>query len=124
MSPSPTNLPTWWNETLDAESLDVRVESLNVKLVQFVVRAAQVHAVMFGTPLVITSGNDGKHVPGSAHGKNAAVDLRSHDIDAGSQMVFAMVLISLGNRSGVAVYDERAARSPHWHCEDADMVGA
>lgn len=124
MTNGTANLPPWWTPDLKLADDSVRVESLNLVVAQFLVRAAHVHVVLFGTELVITSGNDGAHVPGSAHYKNGAVDLRSHDIDIGSQMVFAMVLISLGNRSGVAVYDERPTKRKHWHCEDASMAGA
>lgn len=117
------NLPPWWTPDLQLASPYVRVESLNTKLAQFVVRAGRVHATLFGMPLVITSGNDGQHVPGSAHYKDGAVDLRNHDIDSAAQACFALVLITLGERSGVVVFDERATKSPHWHCEDADLAG-
>lgn len=119
----PNNPPVWWNETLDVATPLVSIEALNSRVSQFVVRAGRTHYALFGSPLVITSGNDGQHVPGSAHGKNGAVDLRSRELDEGSQMVFALCLISLGLRSKVVVYDERAGGSPHWHCEDADMAG-
>jgi xanthine/CO dehydrogenase XdhC/CoxF family maturation factor len=103
---------------------EVRIESLSLRVVPFLVRAGHIHVALTGKPLVITSGNDGNHVPGSAHYKNSAVDLRSHEIIDGLQMTFAMVLIALGQIFQVAVFDERPTRSPHWHCEDADLTGA
>src|SRR5712691_5656762 len=97
----PANLPVWWTPDLDLGSPSVKVEELSTKITQFLVRAAHIHVALTGTPLVITSGNDGQHVHGSAHYKNAAVDLRSNDIGVGYQMVFGLVLSSLGNQSGV-----------------------
>jgi hypothetical protein len=123
MSTTPSNLPPWWTPDLAIGSPAVNVVALNTKLAQFVVRAAAAHVLLFGSELVITSGNDGNHVPSSAHYKNAAVDLRSHDKSADQQMLFGGILAYLGSKDAVGVFDERATTSPHWHCEDASFLG-
>jgi len=96
----------------------VHVERLVPRLVRFVVRAGQVHQTLFNWPLVITSGNDGNHATGSAHFRNEAVDLRSHDITSVQAAVFLLVLMLLGQDDGIAVFDERVnPDKQHWHCE-------
>ena len=103
---------------LELASKDVKVESLNPRLVRFVVIAANVHQWMYQKPLVITSGNDGEHSIGSLHYKNAAVDLRSHDITPTQQLSFLVVLVQLGQDNGIAVFDERVnPDKQHWHAE-------
>lgn len=123
MGIQPSALPPWWTPDLALGSPSVNVVALNTKLAEFVARAAHVHVTLFGKEMVITSANDGKHVASSAHYKNAAVDIRSHDKDAGEQVIFGMVLNCLAVVMGCGVFCERATLSPHWHVEDADLLG-
>ena len=98
----------------------VHVERLVPRLVLFVVRAGNLHAALFRKPLIITSGNDGEHAEGSAHYRNAAVDMRSWDVTPVQQQLFTLVLVDLGLEEGVVVFDERAnPTKQHWHCEVA-----
>jgi hypothetical protein len=103
---------------LELASKDVHVENLNSRLVRFAVQAANIHQWMYQKSLVITSGNDGEHAIGSLHYKNAAVDLRSHDITPVQQVSFLVVLVQLGQDNGIAVFDERVnPDKQHYHCE-------
>jgi hypothetical protein len=96
----------------------VHVERLAPNLVRFCVQAGEVHEAMFNTPLVVTSGNDGAHASGSAHYRNEAVDIRSHDISPVQQLSFLIVLLQLGQENGVAIFDERInPDKQHYHCE-------
>lgn len=105
-------------ESVQIADDNVHVERLSPRLVRFVVRAGEVHNLLFNKQLVITSGNDGEHASGSAHYRNEAVDLRSHDISATEQLVFLIVLVHLGLDDGIVVFDERANPSKqHWHAE-------
>jgi hypothetical protein len=118
MSTQPAVLNGNTYDAIQLADTTVNVHKLVAHLVRFVVRAGQVHEVMFHKPLVITSGNDGKHVAGSAHYRDEAVDLRAHDLGPAQQEVFLMVLVSLGQDERVAVFDERVnPDKQHWHCE-------
>src|SRR5260370_20729181 len=86
---------------------NVRVQRLVAPLVRFLVRAGDVHMALFLEPLVITSGNDGQHAVGSAHFRNAAVDLRTIDQLSAENNLFLMVLVHLGAEDHIGVFDER-----------------
>lgn len=97
---------------------NVMVQRLVAPLVRFLARAGDVHMTLFAAPLVITSGNDGNHLSGSAHLRNSAVDLRSRDISDVQQVVFQAVLVELGREDKIGVFDERLKPGEgHWHCE-------
>ncbi len=107
---------TW--DSVELASKAVNVEYLDARLVRLVVRAGQVHQLLFLKPLVITSGNDGEHAIGSAHYRNLAVDLRSFDLTPVGQLVFLIILVNLGFEDGVGVFDERLKPDgQHYHCE-------
>jgi hypothetical protein len=98
----------------------VKVERLVPRLVRFVVRAGLAHQALFNMALVITSGNDGEHAAGSAHFRNEAVDICSHDLSPVQQVTFLVILVQLGQDDGIAVFDERVnPQKQHWHCEVA-----
>ncbi len=106
--------PTSWK----AASLDVNVKDLHPQMMRFLSTAAAVHAWLFEKPLVVTSGNDGAHVTASKHYKNKALDLRAVDKTLEEQLVFTNVIVFLGERLGVALFDERAKPGePHYHVE-------
>jgi hypothetical protein len=119
----PSNLPAWWVPDLQVASPEVKVFALQTRLAQFIVRAARIHVTLFGIPLVVTSGNDGHHATHSAHFLNAAVDLRSHDKSDADQLLFGLILVTLSEHGQLGVFDERFTTSPHWHVEDAKLLG-
>lgn len=123
MSSSGIVLPAWW----DSRALQLAAESVQVGELEpvfhtFLYGAGNAHRALFTVPLVITSGNDGTHAPGSAHYKNAAVDLRSHDKTPAGQLLFGACLAFLCEIYGLGVFDERATSAPHWHVELASLL--
>ncbi len=99
-------------------SADVNVAALVAPLVGAVDVLGRVHLLVFGRPLIITSGNDGDHVKGSKHYTNRAVDLRSRDLTPEQQVVFGVVLAYVATERALKVFDERArVLGPHWHVE-------
>ena len=97
---------------------NVQVQRLVAPLVRFLVRASDVHLTLFLEPMVITSGNDGQHAVGSAHFRNAAVDLRTTDKHEAQHNLFLMALVQLGAEDHIGVFDERTKPGEgHFHCE-------
>ena len=121
---TPVVIPPWAEtDEVVLGSSSVNVSALPLFLVSFLICAGQIHRALFNKALVITSGNDGQHVHGSAHYQNKAVDLRSHDLLDDEQALFSSVLLYLSRRYKVALFDERYTASPHWHVQTADSVG-
>jgi hypothetical protein len=54
----------------------VNVQDIATVLQSFLVVAGLVHMHLFNQLLVVTSGKDGVHSPGSKHGRGEALDLR------------------------------------------------
>lgn len=105
------------------ESVAVDASKLDTGLSHFISSVGLVHFAIFGTPLVITSANDGNHAPHSAHYLNAAVDLRCHDLDASGQIIFGLIMAQHQQAFGVCILDERFTASPHWHVQTAASIG-
>lgn len=121
---TPAQLPPWWNtQFVHLVSPSVDVSKLDSELVSLLVHAGQVHLCLFNRALEITSGNDGKHVAGSAHFLNKAVDVRAIDLRDEEQAIFSLVLGYFARDFHAAVFDERFTASPHWHIQTADSVG-
>lgn len=105
-------------EFVQLKDADVNIRHLEPALLGFLTTAGQVHSWLFQKVLVVTSGNDGVHVKGSAHYANRAADLRSMDKTLEEQMLFAMILTYLGEHRGVGLYDERQKPGEaHYHVE-------
>ncbi len=121
-TPAPPQ-PWWDTDYVQITSHAVKVDLLAPMLRDYVMTLGRVHMVLFGKALEITSGNDGKHVAGSAHYINKAVDLRSIDFLDEERAIFALVLGYFSRLYKVAVFDERFTASPHWHIQTADSVG-
>jgi hypothetical protein len=113
--PSPT--PAWWPEHLEVLDNAVEVSHLDVSLQGFLAAAAARHWSLFSLPLIVTSGNDGSHAPGSKHYEWKAVDLRSRDLLPSDQTLFAHNLVPMQEEFTVGIFDERFIGSPHWHVE-------
>jgi len=99
----------------------VNVASLVPELTTALAKIGRVHLFLFGKPLIITSGNDGQHKPGSKHYANKAVDLRMVDKDLEEQAIFIDILMYLDKRLKLMLFDERQEPgSDHVHIETAD----
>lgn len=97
---------------------DVVVRDLHPTLLGVLTAAGHVHSWLFHKVLVITSGNDGQHAPGSAHYKNRAFDLRTRDKTELEQAIFLQLLNYLAATRGSGVFDERQrGYVPHFHVE-------
>lgn len=103
---------------LAVASPDVVLEGVDERLMKYVEHLALVHQLLFGRPLTITSGKEGKHVQNSFHERGLAVDARTADKDAEEQLVFMTVVSFSAPAQGVAVFDERSTHDPkHVHLE-------
>jgi len=117
MIPNPK--PAWWPEFLEVADATVDVAELHPKLIAFLQWAAGSHFQQFHRPLIVTSGNDGNHAPGSKHYFWKAVDIRSRDIPDAEQDAFAQSFPVEERTFQVGVFDERFIGKPHWHVEVA-----
>jgi hypothetical protein len=97
---------------------DVVLEGVDERLMKYVEHLALVHQLLFGRPLTITSGKEGKHVQNSFHERGLAVDARTLDKDAEEQLVFMTIISFSAPAQGVAVFDERSTHdAKHVHLE-------
>jgi hypothetical protein len=108
---------------VDISNPSVVTTNVAVNLVGFVKESAHFHRLLFDMPLIITSMRDGTHVEGSAHPKGEAVDLRSHDLESGDQIVFFLIMARLQRKWAVVILDERYTISPHWHVQTEYSIG-
>lgn len=96
----------------------VNLQGVCEPLIQFTIHMGYVHRILFGTPIVITSGKDSLHSPGSLHGIGKAVDVRVKDLSEADQLMFLAVLLWAAPGRDVAVFDERAlGTESHIHME-------
>jgi hypothetical protein len=115
--PSPTTLLTSYTH-VELANLTVRFDDVDPALRAFAGNAGLVYYHLFGKPLIITSGLDSQHAPGSKHYTGKAIDVRSHDLDPGEQVIFTGILAYMSPEKGIGVFDERGLSSgPHWHIE-------
>jgi len=106
---------------VERKDATVNVASLVPELTTALAKIGRVHLDLFGRPLIITSGNDGKHKPGSKHYVNKAVDLHMTDKDLEEQAIFIDILMYLDKRLKLMLFDERQQPgSDHVHIETAD----
>lgn len=119
------NATVWWaTAEVTVASTAVDVSKLDSSLANFLQLAGRIHRFLFGAPMVITSGNDGNHVPHSAHYLNFAADIRSRDIDIVAQLLFGSILSYIGEKYAIVVFDERVTTGAHWHVQTAASAGA
>ncbi len=96
----------------------VTVAGVKAELMSFVDYLGLVHRVVFGKPLVITSGKDSIHVAGSLHGQGLAVDVRTRDLASDEQGLLLALLAYAAPAARIAVFDERAlGGEAHIHLE-------
>ncbi len=109
----PLSAPT---AVLPSSSVALKDQTVNIRkldpiLLQMLSVAGQLHAWLFHKVLIVTSGNDGNHLPDSKHYINLAYDVRTEDKTAAEQEIFLLNLKFLAQQRGALVIDER--KSPH-----------
>lgn len=98
----------------------VNVQDIATVLQSFLVVAGLVHMHLFNQLLVVTSGKDGVHSPGSKHAKGEAVDLRIIDLPPSNAPAFLLCLRVLCDRFHLAMFDESyTPGAGHVHIEVA-----
>lgn len=103
---------------LQLASPAVVLDGVDPHLISFVQHLAAIHLVVFGIDLVVTSGKDSIHSPGSLHAQGKAVDVRIKDLEPDAQLLFFSILAYAAPANGIAVFDERALGSEaHVHLE-------
>jgi len=85
----------------------VVLDGVHDKLLAFISQLGMVHRLIFGHDLIITSGKDGEHVPGSLHYTGRAVDARTVDKDPEGVALFIHILAFAASSMPLAYFDER-----------------
>ena len=70
----------------------VVLDGVDERLMKYAEHLALVHQLIFGRPLTITSGKEGKHVQNSFHELGRALDVRTADKDPEEILVFMTVV--------------------------------
>lgn len=105
-------------DVIDLDDDKVNFKDVAPALFAFIVHMGYVHRILFGDPLVITSGKDGTHSPNSLHAVGKAVDVRTRDLDDTEQLLFLSVLLWAASNRECTVFDERALPGAgHIHVE-------
>jgi hypothetical protein len=119
-TPEKPPLPNWWPAGAEVAGPSVNIAATTSLLVSFLSDAAIIHLRLFNKPLVVTSGNDGAHAPGSKHFTNKAMDLRVADKTASERLAFLNICWLLSLKYHLAVFDESMLDAgPHIHVETA-----
>jgi hypothetical protein len=112
-----TNVPPA-HQVLIAASDAVEIEGVHPKLMEFAVQLAYLHFLLFGLPLVITSGKDGQHVKSSYHDVGRALDFRTRDKSDDEMTVFLTILAYAAPHVECRYFDERVGQGgEHVHVE-------
>jgi len=105
-------------EVLQPASDAVNITDVVHPLVLYAVQLGYLHHLLFGFPLVVTSGKDGQHVAGSLHDVGRAVDFRVRDLKPEDQLTFLINVVAAAPERHCWVFDERAGPDgPHIHVE-------
>lgn len=106
------------HEVLVPFNASVEVDGVVPALMTFAVQLGYLHWIIFGFPLVITSGKDGQHTAGSLHPEGRALDFRTHDKTADEMVVFLAILAYAATGANCRVFDERVGPGgEHIHVE-------
>lgn len=106
---------------VEKKDATVNVASLDNGLMAALAKIGRIHLDLFNKPMIITSGNDGKHTAGSKHYVNKAVDARTIDKTPEEQQLFLLILLFLDTRLRLMIFDERQLPgSDHVHIELAE----
>jgi Hedgehog amino-terminal signalling domain len=103
---------------LQLKSDAVVVEGIVPAFWNFIQHLGLVHQLVFGEPLVITSGRDSTHEAGSLHYAGRAVDVRTSDTDTAGQLLLLHLVQYAAPENKVCVLDERGLPGEaHLHIE-------
>jgi hypothetical protein len=103
---------------VEVKSEGVKIDALHPKMVDVIVAVADVARSLALPRPVITSGNDSKHMDGSLHFKNRALDFRGNNIKvAVGQKFGSAVADRLGNDYDVAFETFMNPANNHLHVE-------
>lgn len=117
-SSSAPNTPSKLPDYIQMASPAVNYHDVVPPLRAFTEFAALLHHLIFGNPLVVTSGKDAIHSTTSLHAFGKAVDVRTKDKSPEEQLLFLMVLGFSAPANHVSVFDERALPGQeHIHLE-------
>lgn len=106
---------------VERKDATVNVASLVPELTTALAKLGRLHLELFDKPIIITSGNDGKHAAASKHYVNKAVDMRMFDKTDAQQALWIDVLFYMDKELHLMLFDERQlAGSDHVHIETAD----
>lgn len=109
-----------WCQGVHLKDGAVNMTQIDAALVNFLNRLGDVHPVLFGLPVVVTSGRDSLHVASSKHGIGKAVDIRVSDKRLEWRAAFLLVCGVLCDQFGLCMFDEsNSPGSPHLHVEVA-----
>jgi len=107
-----------WSKFVVPSGPEVILDGVSPALLQYIGLLGRVHEALFGHALVITSGRDGTHAPGSLHESGLAVDIRISDLDIEHQVLFLNVISATCVDWECRVFDERVGPGgPHIHIE-------
>jgi hypothetical protein len=119
-SPSNPSSPFFPPPGVKLKDSTVNIRDVDGLLQSFLITAGLVHMHLFNMLLVVTSGKDGQHSPGSKHGTGKALDLRIADLASQDQPAFLLCLRVLCARFGLAMFDEsNLPGAGHVHIEIA-----
>jgi hypothetical protein len=114
---TPVNIPAV-HQVLITASDAVELDGVEQPLMNFAAQLAYLHFLLFGLPLVITSGKDGEHVASSFHGIGRALDFRTHDKSAEEMVIFDAILAFAAPQQNCRFFDERVGPGgEHLHLE-------
>jgi len=103
---------------VQAKDEDVRLDGVVYPLYLFLERLGSIHPVVFGLPVVVTSGIDSLHVASSKHKSGHAVDVRIEDKAPEDQPIFLLICRKLAAQFGLCLFDEtNLVAGPHLHVE-------
>lgn len=106
------------HQVLIAADDGVEIDGVHPALMTFAVQLGYLHFLLFGQPLVITSGKDGKHVNGSLHPDGRALDFRTRDKTDSEMQAFLGLLAYAAPHVECRYFDERVGPGgEHVHVE-------
>lgn len=89
------------HEVLVPVSADVDIDGVSLELLQFALKLAYMHWLMFDTPLQVTSGRNFRRCPGVTHKTGHAIDVRTNDLKQDESQVFVAVTDWLAMQHGI-----------------------
>jgi len=89
------------HEVLIPISPDIDVDGVSLELMQFALKLAYVHYLMFDLPLQVTAGRKIAQCDGVSHESGLGLDVRTNDLSPDESVVFLAVTDYLAMQHGV-----------------------